>query len=76
MALPESFGGENYQFIVVVCHQTLLTFHTAVIHVGETFTAYLGALNVSNTLDIRKLTVTAQLQTPSQRLPLPSNLDA
>jgi hypothetical protein len=38
-----------------------------VIHVGETFTAYLGALNVSKTLHVTRLTVTAQLQTPSQR---------
>lgn len=38
-----------------------------VIHVGETFTAYLGALNVSKRLPVTNLTVTAQLQTPSQR---------
>ena len=38
-----------------------------VIHVGETFTAYLGALNVSKRLLVTNLTVTAQLQTPSQR---------
>ena len=38
-----------------------------VIHVGETFTAYLGALNVSKRLQVTHLTVTAQLQTPSQR---------
>ena len=38
-----------------------------IIHVGETFTAYLGALNVSKTLLVTNLTVTAQLQTPSQR---------
>ncbi len=38
-----------------------------VIHVGETFTAYLGALNVSKRLPVVNLTMTAQLQTPSQR---------
>ena len=43
-----------------------------VIHVGETFTAYLGALNVSKRLTVKKLTVTAQLQTPSQRWHLAS----
>jgi hypothetical protein len=43
-----------------------------VIHVGETFTAYLGALNVSKRLTVTKLTVTAQLQTPSQRWHLAS----
>lgn len=47
-----------------------------VIHVGETFTAYLGALNVSKENFVRKLTVTAQLQTPSGRPRLPSTLDA
>lgn len=47
-----------------------------VIHVGESFTAYLGAVNVSQNLMVRRLTVTAQLQTPSQRWPLPSSLDA
>jgi hypothetical protein len=46
-----------------------------VIHVGETFTAYLGAINVSQNLMVRRLTVAAQLQTPSQRWPLPSALD-
>jgi hypothetical protein len=50
--------------------------HTPLTLTGETFTAYLGALNVSNTLDVKALTVTAQLQTPSARLPLPSTLDA
>jgi trafficking protein particle complex subunit 13 len=47
-----------------------------VIHVGETFTAYLGAINVSNVYFVRRLNVTAQLQTPSHRWPLPSSLDA
>jgi trafficking protein particle complex subunit 13 len=56
--------------------QMCLTFQSTVIHVGENFTAYLGALNVSNTHSVRGLTVTAQLQTPSQRLALPSSLDA
>lgn len=46
-----------------------------VIHVGETFTAYLGAVNVSQNLMVRKLTVSSQLQTPSNRWPLPSSLD-
>lgn len=46
-----------------------------VIHVGETFTAYLGALNVSKTLKVTRLTVSAQLQTPSQRWHLASHLD-
>ncbi|CAB9521147.1 protein particle complex subunit 13 [Seminavis robusta] len=47
-----------------------------VVYVGETFTAYLGALNVSKDLPVRKLTVSAQLQTPSQRYRIPSRLDA
>jgi trafficking protein particle complex subunit 13 len=43
--------------------------------VGETFTAYLGILNSSKDSPIRKLKVTAQLQTPTERYPLPSRLD-
>eukprot|EP00970_Alexandrium_tamarense_P012718 scaffold3056_cov187-Alexandrium_tamarense.AAC.19 len=34
-----------------------------VIHVGETFSAYLGVLNPSSDLPVRGLTVTVQLQT-------------
>lgn len=45
------------------------------VYSGERFTAYLGILNASKILPIRKLTVTAQLQTPSQRWQLPSKLD-
>lgn len=45
------------------------------VYVGETFTAYLGVLNVSTHFPIRRLTVTAQLQTPSTRWQLPSQLD-
>eukprot|EP00562_Extubocellulus_spinifer_P001703 CAMPEP_0178487432 /NCGR_PEP_ID=MMETSP0696-20121128/9321_1 /TAXON_ID=265572 /ORGANISM="Extubocellulus spinifer, Strain CCMP396" /LENGTH=539 /DNA_ID=CAMNT_0020115129 /DNA_START=39 /DNA_END=1658 /DNA_ORIENTATION=+ len=46
-----------------------------VIHIGETFTAYLGVLNADADLPIRSLTVTAQLQTPSRRWPLPCGLE-
>lgn len=45
------------------------------VYVGETFTAYLGVLNSSAESSIRKLKVTAQLQTPTERYPLPSRLD-
>jgi len=45
-----------------------------VIYVGETFTAYLGALNVSKQLNVKNLTVTAQLQTPSHRWHLDSKI--
>lgn len=45
------------------------------VYVGETFTAYLGVLNVSTNFPIRRLTVAAQLQTPSTRWQLPSQLD-
>ena len=41
-----------------------------VIHVGETFTAYLGVLNPSPTVSISKLYVTVKLQTPSRRFDL------
>mmetsp|Transcript_20867 Transcript_20867/g.45223 ORF Transcript_20867/g.45223 Transcript_20867/m.45223 type:complete len:489 (-) Transcript_20867:3172-4638(-) len=46
-----------------------------VIHVGETFSAYLGVLNASADLSVRGLTVSSQLQTPSRRIVLPSRLD-
>jgi trafficking protein particle complex subunit 13 len=46
------------------------------VFVGETFTAYLGVLNVSLHNTIRRLVVTAQLQTPSQRRQLTSVLEA
>jgi len=46
-----------------------------VIHVGETFSAYLGVLNASADMSVRGLTVSSQLQTPSRRIPLPSRLD-
>ena len=46
-----------------------------VIHVGETFSAYLGVLNSSSEMPVRGLTVSAQLQTPSRRIVLPSRLD-
>lgn len=45
------------------------------VYVGEYFTAYLGVLNASKIVPIKRLTVTAQLQTPSQRFQLPSRLD-
>lgn len=47
-----------------------------VIHVGETFSAYLGVLNPSSDLPVRGLSMVAQLQTPSRRLLLPTALDA
>ncbi|KAL7497688.1 hypothetical protein ACHAWT_005646 [Skeletonema menzelii] len=47
-----------------------------VIHVGETFSAYLGVLNASNDLSVRGLSMVAQLQTPSRRILLPTALDA
>eukprot|EP00591_Stephanopyxis_turris_P012617 CAMPEP_0195508432 /NCGR_PEP_ID=MMETSP0794_2-20130614/1638_1 /TAXON_ID=515487 /ORGANISM="Stephanopyxis turris, Strain CCMP 815" /LENGTH=461 /DNA_ID=CAMNT_0040635385 /DNA_START=51 /DNA_END=1436 /DNA_ORIENTATION=- len=46
-----------------------------VIHIGETFTAYLGAINPSTDMPILRLAVSAQLQTPSRRWALPSKLD-
>jgi trafficking protein particle complex subunit 13 len=46
------------------------------VYVGESFTAYLGILNASTTVPIRKLTIQSQLQTPAQRYPLPCRLDA
>lgn len=45
------------------------------VYVGECFTAYLGILNTSSNWPIRRLRVSALLQTPSQRWQLPSRLD-
>ena len=45
------------------------------VYVGEVFTAYLGVINSSKHTSIRRLTVTAQLQTPTQRWQLRSPLD-
>lgn len=45
------------------------------VYVGETFTAYLGVVNASRHASVRRLAVTAQLQTPSRRWQLPSPLD-
>ena len=46
-----------------------------VIHVGETFSAYLGALNTSTERSVTNLKVKAALQTPTTRHALPSVLD-
>ena len=46
------------------------------VYVGENFTAYLGVINSNRQTSIRRLTVTAQLQTPTQRWQLKSPLDA
>eukprot|EP00977_Amphora_coffeiformis_P011923 scaffold2917_cov191-Amphora_coffeaeformis.AAC.16 len=46
------------------------------VYVGENFTAYLGVINSNRHTSIRRLTVTAQLQTPTQRWHLKSPLDA
>ena len=43
--------------------------------VGESFTAYLGILNVHSQATIRRLSVSAHLQTPSQRWQLQSPLE-
>jgi len=46
-----------------------------VIHIGETFTAYLGALNVSPTSHVRNLSISATLQTPTRSFQMPSILE-
>ena len=56
-------------------HTSLCLPDSLAVYVGERFTAYLGILNASKSVAIRRLTVTAQLQTPSQRWQLPSHLD-
>ena len=46
-----------------------------VIHIGETFTAYLGAINTSTSVPITNLSVSSVLQTPTTKLQLSSVLD-
>ncbi len=46
-----------------------------VIHIGETFTAYLGALNVHDTKYVTNLSIVATLQTPTRRWNMPSALE-
>lgn len=46
-----------------------------VIHIGETFTAYLGALNISPAEKVTNLSISATLQTPTRRFPMPSPLE-
>jgi Protein of unknown function (DUF974). len=46
-----------------------------VIHIGETFTAYIGALNVSPNLPVTNLSISATLQTPTRSVPMPSTLE-
>jgi trafficking protein particle complex subunit 13 len=45
------------------------------VYIGELFSAYLGVINSSKEHVLRRLTVSAQLQTPSQRWQLPSKLE-
>jgi hypothetical protein len=46
-----------------------------VIHIGETFTAYLGAINVNQSSKVLNLSVSATLQTPTRRFAMPSALE-
>jgi hypothetical protein len=46
-----------------------------VIHIGETFTAYLGILNPSLTHSISQLSVVVNLKTPTREYTLPCRLD-
>jgi len=56
-------------------HNSLCLPDSLEVLVGESFTAYLGILNVSRHLVIRRLSVSAHLQTPSQRWQLKSPLE-
>jgi len=69
------FGGGSGEHSSSAMTSSLCLPDSLAVYVGEDFTAYLGILNVSKSLPIRNLTVTAQLQTPSQRWQLPSPLD-
>lgn len=59
----------------ILSSNLLLPDSFGVIHVGETFSAYLGVLNSSFEMPVRDLSMVAQLQTPSRRIQLPTALD-
>lgn len=65
----QNYNGNSCAFALqtALCLPDSLT-----VFVGESFTAYLGVLNSSPYLPIRRLSVSAQLQTPSQRHQLPA----
>jgi len=73
--LHQSAAG-SLQNTAVLLERALCLPDSLAVYVGERFTAYLGILNTSAHWPIRRLTVAAQLQTPSQRWQLPSQLDA
>lgn len=56
-------------------HNSLCLPDSLGVYVGEMFTAYLGVLNSSTQFTIRKLSINAQLQTPTQRWTLGSHLE-
>ena len=46
-----------------------------VINIGETFTAYVGALNADTSMPVTNLSIMAVLQTPTKRFHIPSSLE-
>jgi hypothetical protein len=46
-----------------------------IINVGETFTAYVGALNADSSMPVTNLSIMAVLQTPTKRFHIPSLLE-
>lgn len=73
--LGQSSSGALLSATHLLSSTLLLPDSFGVIHVGETFSAYLGVLNASTDMSVRGLTVSSQLQTPSRRIALPSRLD-
>lgn len=47
-----------------------------VINIGETFTAYVGALNADSSIPVTNLSIMAVLQTPTKRFHIPSSLES
>jgi len=47
-----------------------------VINIGETFTAYVGALNADTSMPVTNLSIMAVLQTPTKRFHIPSSLES
>jgi len=59
----------------VLSNSLILPDSFGIIHIGETFKAYLGTLNTNSNVHVTNLSVNASLQTPTKRFPLSSTLE-
>lgn len=59
----------------IMSNSLILPDSFGLIHIGETFTAYLGVINIHSTESVTNLSVSATLQTPTRRWSLPNPLE-